>query len=95
MIARSKKRVPLYLSAVDLFVKPLLVVCFELVCQLHLLKQIISHLSASHYPVADLAQHGVDAVVDRLEVPKHFPAPRHAPGSHLVVAPVVESMREQ
>lgn len=47
MIARSKKRVPLYLSAVDLFVKPLLVVCFELVCQLHLLKQIICQLRLS------------------------------------------------
>ena len=47
MIARSKKRVPLNLSAVDLFVKPLLVVCFELVCQLHLLKQIICQLSLS------------------------------------------------
>ena len=95
MIARSEKRVPLYLGAVDLFVKPLLVVCLELVCQFHLLKQIKCHLSASHYPVADLAQHGVDAVVHRLQVPQHFPAPRHAPGRNLVVAPVVESRREQ
>ena len=47
MIARSKKRVPLNLSAVDLFVKPLLVVCFELVCQLHLLKQIKCQLRLS------------------------------------------------